>query len=390
MSEENLEDFDSFFSDLQTELMQDTGRPIAPEEAALLEDNEKTKTVAAKADNVLEVKVPKSEADFISEINGTGDEDEEDDDKNPKTKTLESTDDEDDNSEYFKVVGEGLLKLGKYKEVPADFKWSQENFLEFFDGFTKEKAQADIEDILTENWGEEGIEMFKDIFINKVPIKDYLERYSESQDYSTIDLEKVGNQKYIIQTYLESTGVDEDEIFERIELLEEQDKLKLKAEAFRDKLVEESKAEMKRLAQQEEFRIQQAKAVEKKRQDAITEAVNNAIKAKEINGIPLSVADNRELLPYLTAPAYKLNNGQKITEFDKDLMELRRDPNKLTKLIALAKMVKDDLNVTPIKNKAVDETKEDLFAFNKKSKVPSKDTVQDQLDAIFSRKSKKI
>lgn len=378
MIEEEDNNLDSILSELQIELVDDqSGRPISPEEAALLEDQE------SKQPTGPQVIVPKSEADFVANINDK--KDDEDDDDNTQD---DKPDNDDDTSEYFKTVGEGLLKLGKFEEVPSDFEWTQDNFLKFFDDFTKKKAQADIEDILTENWGDEGIEMFKDIFLNKVPIKDYLERYSEAQDFSSVDLEKVGNQKYIIKSYLESTGVDEDEIFERIELLEEQGKLKAKAESFKDKLVEESRAEMKRLAQQEEFRKQQLAITEKKRYDAITEAVNNAIKAKEVNGIPLSVADNKELLPYITAPAYKLANGQKLTEFDKDLRELRTDPAKLNKFIALAKMVKDGFDVKPIVNKVVDETKGDLFTFNKKNQSPKPDTIESQIDAIFNRRKK--
>lgn len=392
-----LEDFDDLFEELELELQDDA--PISDEEKALTGD----KLVKTNEEEPIKIKVPTSEEDFINSLQDDEDEiqDLDDDDKikeddsdSDSDSDEDDDDDKDDSDEdedekeikpedYFKAVGLGLMKLGKFEDVPEDFEWTEESFLEKFDEISQKNAQSKIQEILMQGWGEAGIQMFNDIFVKKVPVREYLNAYAEAEDYDSLDLEKVGNQKLIVKAYLESMGVDEDEIYEQIELLEEKDKLADRAEKYKEKLMEDRVAQMRQMAQQREAAIQQQKAAEQQRYNALSDVVNKAIKEKEINGIPLSVKDNEELLKYVTAPAYKLQNGQEITELDKKLIELRRDP---VKWVALGKLLKEDLNVSPIKAKAGDEEKAKVFEFVKTKKAPKTSNVHDQLDLLFKRK----
>lgn len=388
-----LEDFDDLFEELEFELQDDA--PISDEEAALTGDKPK----ATQEEEPVKIKVPASEEDFLNslqdddEINELDEDDkiEKDDDDSESDEDNEEESDDDENKEkeeinpgdYFKAVGLGLMKLGKFEDVPEDFEWTEESFLEKFEEISEKTAQDKIQEILMQGWGEAGIQMFNDIFVKRVPVKEYLSAYAEAEDYDSLDLEKVGNQKLVVKAYLESMGVDEDEIYEQIELLEEKDKLADRAEKYKEKLMEDRVAQMRQMAQQREAAIQQQKAAEQQRYNALSDVVSKAIKEKEINGIPLSVKDNEELLKYVTAPAYKLQNGQEITELDKKLIELRRDP---IKWVALGKLLKEDLNVSPIKAKAGDEEKAKVFEFVKTKKAPKTSNVHDQLDLLFKRK----
>jgi len=385
---EDLENFDDLFEELEFEF-QDTD--LSKEELELID---KTKTKTPETDDSLKVDVPESEEDFLAKF-GTPDEEEdeeEDDDeiKKPKAKEEdEEEEDEDDSkegsSEYFKAVGEGLFKLGKFGEIPKDFKWTQESFLEKFEELAESNAETRIHEMLTDGWGDEGIRMFNDIFIKKVPVREYLGAYAEIENYSELDLDKSSNQKLIVKTYLESMGVDEDEIYEQIELLEEKDKLSERAEKYRDKLVEDRAARMEDISRKRSVALDAKKKADRDRYLALSQTVTEALKKREINGIPLSTADDRELLRYVTAPAYKLQSGQEITELDKKLLELRQDP---VKWVALGKLLKEDLNVTPIKKKGGDESSSEIFDFMKSKKAPKKSAVEDQLDLIFKRSRK--
>lgn len=369
---EELDDFDSLFNEFETEITDED--PISEEEAALIEEDTE--------DEGPTVIVPKDEEDFKTSQGGDEDETEEDEDEEEG----EQDKDEEDGAEYFKTVGEGLIKLGKLKDVPKDFKWSQENFIAFFDEVSMEKAQASIEDILTAKKGDEGLELFNDLFVKNAPVKEYLALYAEEQDYSSLDLEKVGNQKLMIKAYLEEMGQDEDEIFEQIETLEERGVLKERAEKYQGKIVELRASERKQMADQAEAHEKERARLIRERDASLSKVVEEAVKTKEINGIPLSIDDHKTLLPYMTAPAYRTPTGQNVTQMEKDLMELRKDPVKWT---ALAKLIKEGLNVKPIQNKGVDDKKEQLFNFTRAKKTPTKSDVDDQLDLLFKRKRNK-
>ena len=387
---DNLDDFENLFDELDFEIQDEA--PVSDEEKSLLDDSKKT--AKPEGEEPVKIKVPASEEDFLNSLEDK-DEIEEIDQDDKKEIEEDSEEDEEDDDEdddkkeklgpadYFKAVGKGLMGLGKFGDIPEDFEWTEESFLEKFDEISEKNARSKIQEILTDGWGESGIQMFNDIFIKKVPVKEYLSAYAEAEDFDSLDLDRVGNQKLVVRTYLESMGVDEDEIYEQIELLEEKDKLADRAEKYKEKLMEDRVAQMQQMAQKREAAIRQQRALESQRFNAISQVVTNALKEKEINGIPLSTSDTSELLRYVTAPAYKLQNGQEITELDKKLIELRRDP---AKWVALGKLLKEDLNVGPIKSKGEDEKKAKVFEFTKKKSAPSKSEVHDQLDLLFKRK----
>lgn len=383
MSVENeFEDFDSLLSELEIDL----NDPIDPIDPA-----DPKKPVPPSDD--FKVHIPKDENDVLWDKIEEEDEEDEDASKD-KNVDLDSDpdpdddddDDDDDSSKYFEAVGKGLLKLGKFAEVGDDFKWTQESFLEKFDEITAEASRAKIDEILMDKWGEQGIEMFNDIFVKKVPVNEYLSAYGEAEDFSKLDIEKVANQKLIVKTYLENMGVDEDEIFEQIELLEEKEKLQDRAEKYKEKLIEDRLAYMQELSSKREAQILAQKKADAERKAAINEALSEALKTKEINGIPLSVNDGKDLFKFVTAPAYKLQSGQEITELDKRILDIKKDPKKL---IALGKLLKEDLNVAPIKKKGADEGSQEVFDFVKRGKSPKNETVVNQLDLLFGRGKRK-
>ena len=285
----------------------------------------------------------------------------------------------------FEVIVNGLQKLGKFVDVPENQKWDEDTFIEFFDNFTNEKAKAEIENVLTDGLGEEGIRLFNDIFVKKVPVKEYLSRYQEVTEYKDLDITKESNQKLVIKTYLESMNLDEEEIQEQLSLFEEKDILEEKAYKFKQKLIDLKEKETATLASKNEARIKELQRIKEERNDSIKQIVNDSIKSKEILGIPLSDKDSKELLPFMLAPAYKLPNGESISELDKTLIDFKKDPKKW---VALAKLVKEDLNIKPIENKAADKKAEEVFNFKNKKVETSKKEIMSQLDSLFNKKRK--
>ena len=70
------------------------------------------------------------------EEDSADDEDEsEEDESDDKKKEVEK-----DPSDYFKVIVEGLGKLGKFGEVPTDVKWDEKTFINHFEKVSEKKC----------------------------------------------------------------------------------------------------------------------------------------------------------------------------------------------------------------------------------------------------------
>lgn len=281
---------------------------------------------------------------------------------------------EDDIHSTFEMVAKGLQKLGKF-DIPEGAKLTEESFLELYDNFTKEKAREEVENFVLAKHGEEGLEAFQDIFVKGTPIKEYLKAYQENTDFESIELEdNLYNQKAVVRRYLAGLDWEEGDIEEHIDSLIEGEKLESMATKYKTKVASAQKAQREALAKRYEDQDKANKLAKKKRIEDLTEAVTTAIKAKEINGIPLSTEDSKTLLHYVTADAYRLPNGTPITTFDKDYLELKKDP---VKFAALAKLVKDGLNITPIKKSGAEELSNKAFEFRTKKKTKKKSNPND-------------
>ena len=94
--------------------------------------------------------------------------------------TQDDLSDDDDGEEinYYEAFGKGLLRSGHFdvgEEVdPDQIEWTENTFLELMSATVENKAWKQLEDIAIDAHGQEGIDLVKDLFINKVPVQQYL------------------------------------------------------------------------------------------------------------------------------------------------------------------------------------------------------------------------
>ena len=145
---------------------------------------------------------------------------------NPAEPEDDSTDDlsEDDDEgdlNYYEAFGKGLLRSGHFdlgEEVdPEKVEWTEETFLEMLDTTVNNKAWKQLEDIAVEAYGNESIELIKDLFINKVPVNQYLAKYNEQVNLENVDMTNATNQELVFKEYLSRTGLDEEEVEEQLD-----------------------------------------------------------------------------------------------------------------------------------------------------------------------------
>jgi hypothetical protein len=232
------------------------------------------------------------------------------------------------------------------------------------------KAWKQLEEIATEAYGQEGLELVKDLFINKVPVQQYLAKYNEQVALENVDLTNPQNQEAIFREYLSRTGLDADEIEEQLEYAVKTNKLENFSEKYYVKLLDRSKQEREALAEQSAQRQREIQERENTRQESYIKTLEDAIKVGDINGYPINQNEASTLFDYVTSKNYQLPNGQKISEFEFTLAKMRQDDPQ--KFLAVARLVQSNLDLAPIKKKGVSEETNSIFKElqNKSKKGP--------------------
>lgn len=304
---------------------------------------------------------------------------EDDDDDQP----INDNDDESEDINYFEVFGKGLVKAGLLDAEDADNQeWTEQSFLDKMGETIEKRAWDTLEELATETYGEAGVKLVEDIFINKVPIQQYLQMFNNEQIVENVDLNNEVNQERVVRLYLAKTGMDEDEIEDQLTFAKDNDRLGSYAKKYHGKLVERMQQERTLLAQENAQRMQEAQQKEQQRQQQYASVLEESIKRGEIEGYPINENSASDLFDFVLSKPHVLPNGQRITDFEFKLATMRQeDPSKF---LAIARLVQNDLDLTPIKRKGVTEETNSIFNDLKtKTKKSTKSSKSDQ--DLFSR-----
>jgi hypothetical protein len=302
----------------------------------------------------------------------------EDDDEDEE---YDGDEDEDEESEGidnpYAVFAKGLADIGRFQfgddEDPNSIEWSEETFIEKFDETVDNTAWARMEELATEAYGEEGIKLIEDLFINKVPVHEYLASFQTQQSVENVDLSNERTQVELVRYYLRSVvgETDEEEIADQINYMRNNGSLEKKAANFQQKLVANESKVRERMAAESQARQQQMEEFENQRIQMYSEIAEEAVQNGELNGLPFNNRDYDRVLNAALSKDYVLPNGQKITPFEYKLALLRKDDP--AKYLQLVKLVEDDLDLSPVMKKGITEKTNEIFkGLQNKTKTSSK------------------
>jgi hypothetical protein len=292
-------------------------------------------------------------------------------------------DEESESVNYFEVFGKGLVKAGMLDlEENEEVEWTEETFLSKMDETIEKKAWDTLEGLAMETYGEAGVKLVEDIFINKAPIQQYLQMFANQQIVEDVDLDDVINQERVVRLYLAKTGMDEDEIEDQVTFAANNDKLGAYAQKYHGKLVERLNQEKDALAQQSRDQVMLQKQRDQEREESYASVLEKSIKSGDIEGYPINERTASDLFQFVLAKPHQLPNGQRITEFEYKLARMRQeDPSKF---LALARLVQNDLDLSPMKKKGVTEETNSIFnELKTKTKKTTKSSKSEQ--DVFSR-----
>lgn len=308
-------------------------------------------------------------------IDEPADDDSDDDLDLPKPKEIvedplddedESADDSDDDDDEpstdneFAIFAKGLTQAGMLDvENPDEIEWTEESFLAAMEETINNKAWTQLEELALETYGEAGVKLVEDIFINKVPVAEYLQMFNNEQVVENVDLSNEDNQERVFRAYLAKTGLDDDEIQDQLNYARDNDRLAAYAEKYHAKLLDKMQQERATLSAQSEARIQEMQRREEERENLYASTLKEAIKTGEIEGYPINDRVANDLFSFVLDKPHQLPNGQRITDFEYKLAQMRQNDPK--KFLAVARLVQNDLDLTPVKKKAVSEETNSLF-----------------------------
>jgi len=301
---------------------------------------------------------------------GADDDEEEEEEVAPIAKAKEAaaeTSEEEDEEAInpFAAFSRDLFKLGGFtKDEDEDDVQinTAEEFLERFES-EKKKGASDIVENFIGRFGEDYQNAFTAIFVNGVDPKEYFGTYNAIQSFSDLDLSDEGNQIAVIKQTLADQDYDPEDITTEIERLKNYGDLESVAAKHHKVLVKKEAVKLQRLEQERAAQLQQQQAYKQQYSNNVTSILQDKLKVKEFDGIPLNPKLATELQDFLITEKWKTNSGENLTDFDRTVLELKRPENHemKVKVALLLKILEKDPTLSTIQKSGVTKKTDSLF-----------------------------
>jgi hypothetical protein len=316
------------------------------------------------------------EKDIQSFLYGEEDDTEDEDEEAPAAPAKKATqpddnqedsneDDEDGVPNQFEALSKDLLKLGVFSQDEDEEEIaisSPEAFLEKFQA-EKKKGAIEIVNNFIGQFGEDYQEAFDAIFVKGVSPKDYFGAYNQIQSFSEMDLSNESNQVAVIKQALTDQGFDPEDVTTEVERLKNYGDLETVAAKHHKVLIKKEASKLQQLEQDKQAQLQQQQAIKQQYLQNVNNVLQDKIKAKEFDGIPINPKLAGELQDFLVTDKYKTASGETLTDFDRTILELKRPENheKKVKLALLMKIIEKDPTLSTIQKTGITKKSNELF-----------------------------
>ena len=339
---------------------------------------EPTPPVKPKGKEIVPPKTPDGKAEdetidgqsLISNFLGDGDEEEDQDDSptpNIINKGEEAEDDDDapQQGTQFTALANDLFKLGVFSkdEGEEDVTISTaEEFLERFESEKKKGASEIVENFIGQ-FGEDYQNAFEAIFVKGVNPKDYFGTYNQVVSFAEMDLSDENNQIRIMKQTLTDQGFDAEDVETEIERLKNYGDLESVATKHHKVLVKKEAVKLQQMEQQAEQELRQKQTIKNQYISNVQTILQEKVKSKEFDGIPLNPKLATELQDFLLVDKWKTPSGETLTDFDRTILDLKRPENHgmKVKIGLLLKILEKDPTLSTIQKTGVTKKTNELF-----------------------------
>ncbi len=317
----------------------------------------------------------KSIQDFL--LGGDDDAEEDDDDapaipqskkkEAPKEEAPEENSDDEPEVSRFEALANDLFKLGVFtKDEDEDDEIDITSPEEFLERFEMEKRKGAIQTVnnFIGQFGEDYQKAFDAIFVKGVNPKDYFGTYDTIANFAEMDLADEGNQISVIKQALADQGFEPDDINSEVERLKNYGDLETVATKHHKVLVKKEAAKLQQLEQKAQYELQQKQAIKQQYYNNVSAVLQEKLKTKDFDGIPINPKLANELQDFLLVEKYKTNSGETLTDFDRVILELKRPENHAMKVKVglLLKILEKDPTLSTIQKSGVSKKSNELFS----------------------------
>lgn len=326
----------------------------------------------AKEEKEEEEDKTKSLSDFLLGGDEDDEEEEEEEDETPaaskpaakETEGDEDEDEDDPADNRFQALANDLVKLGVFT-TDDDEEINITSPEEFLERFQAEKQKGAIETVnnFLGQFGEDYRQAFDAIFVKGVDPKEYFGTYNNIMSFADMDLAQENNQVAVIKQALTDQGFDQEDIETEVERLKNYGDLETVATKHHKVLVKKEAQKLQQMEAQAERELQQKAAVKQQYLQNVQGIIQDKLKAKEFDGIPLNPKLASELHDFLLVDKYKTNSGETLTDFDRTILELKRPENHAMKVKVglLLKVLEKDPTLSTIQKTGITKKSNQLF-----------------------------
>jgi hypothetical protein len=295
-----------------------------------------------------------------------------------KTESQEGTEEGEEETESVystiakELVTHGVITLDEDEEdIEIE---TPEQLLERFQYEGQKQASTVINKFLG-RFGEEYRDMFNSVFVKGVNPLDYLNRYAKIEAVKNLDLSDEGNQERVVRELYRSEGRSAEYIEKRVTQLKNYSDLADEATEAQRILVQREEQANQQAEQQKDEEIKRKQMIRNEYMTNVSRILNDKIRNKEFDGIPVDKGFAERTYAYLTQERYETKDHQTLTEFDKDILDLSRPENHETKIkvAMLLQLLREDPTLSKLAKKAVSKETNELFKGLKRAAIKSAD-----------------
>jgi hypothetical protein len=312
--------------------------------------------------------------DLISNFLGDNSSEEEDEEPAPVApkKQQAAAQENDDSNEggeedvnQFTALSRDLFKLGVFSndEEEGDVDISTpEAFLERFQN-EKKKGAIEMVNNFIGQFGEDYQQAFDAIFVKGVNPREYFSTYNSAVSFAEMDLTQENNQVAVIRQALTDQGFEPEDVDTEVERLKNYGDLETVAAKHHKVLVKREAQKLQQMQQKAQEELQQKQAIKQQYIENVQSVLQDKLKTKEFDGIPVNPKLVNELQDFLLVDKYKTANGETLTDFDRTILELKRPENHATKVkvALLLKILEKDPTLSTIQKTGITKKSNELF-----------------------------
>lgn len=313
-------------------------------------------------------KAPLTGESLINSLFDETDEEEEEEENSTATQNVDNLEEEDKKEDIsiFSTFSKDLFKIGAFtkEEGEEDIAISTpEEFLERFN-VEKQKGAKQIVDDFLSGFGEDYKQAFEAIYVKGVNPKQYFSSYNEIVDYSNMDMTKEENQIKVVTRMLADQDFEQEDIDSEIEKLKNYGDLESTSAKYHKAILKKDVQKLKNIEQENERQLNEKRQIKQQYTQAVQSTIEEKVKTKEFDGIPLSANMAKKLNEFLLVEKYKDKNGNLLTDFDLAMLQLKNPENHQLKVKVglLLKTLEEDPTLSTIKKTGITKQTDTLFS----------------------------